>query len=259
MSPGTHRLPARAREPCQRCDPAQTLANRATRGRCPDIQLSARGGPGDVRLRISRLRLRRSTATRGAPRRCTRAEWPAIGCEFPQHVVRSREPAGSETMLTRMAELMFVEVVRRHVAIALRRARRVGWRDSADAVVGPGAASSARTAGACMDAAGSGAIRSERREQCSWSVSRRWSGVPPMQYLTQWRTARVSGSGPTRARIGKGGDDRRASSGTNRRQRSARAFKRATGHGPSAWRSARQGDVALGTRGLSAPQRPRRS
>lgn len=138
-------------------------------------------------------------------------------------------------MLTRMAELMFVEVVRRHVASISER--ETGWLAGLkDAVVGQALR-----------------VLHERPER-AWSLPelartigtsrtvliKRFSelvGLPPMQYLTQWRlqlaadqlargSAKVASIG---ARVGY--DSEAAFS---------RAFKRATGQSPSAWRSARQ-------------------
>jgi AraC-like DNA-binding protein len=158
--------------------------------------------------------------------------------EFPRHVVsESNNPRpGSDTMLTRMAELMFVEVVRRHVASL--SSRETGWLAGlSDAVVGP-------------------ALRAlhERPEQ-PWTLAtlahtvgtsrtvliERFSelvGIPPMQYLTQWRLQLAAdqlarGSGKV-ATIG-------ARVGYESEAAFSRAFKRATGQSPSAWRSARQG------------------
>jgi AraC-like DNA-binding protein len=156
--------------------------------------------------------------------------------EFPRHVVaESREPKpGSETMLTRMAELMFVEVVRRHVASL--GASETGWLAGlGDAVVGP-------------------ALRAmHERPEHAWTLNElaheigasrtvlveRFSalvGVPPMQYLTQWRLQLAAdqlarGSAKVAAIGAKVGYESEAAF--------SRAFKRATGQSPSAWRSAR--------------------
>jgi AraC-like DNA-binding protein len=157
--------------------------------------------------------------------------------EFPRHVVaESREPKpGSETMLTRMAELMFVEVVRRHVASLGNR--ETGWLAGlGDVIVGP-------------------ALRAlHERPEHAWTLAElarmigtsrtvlveRFTallGVPPMQYLTQWRLQLAAdqlarGSGKVAAIGARVGYDSEAAF--------SRAFKRATGLSPSAWRSARQ-------------------
>ena len=158
--------------------------------------------------------------------------------EFPRHVVaESDNPRpGSDTMLTRMAELMFVEVVRRHVGSL--SSRETGWLAGlSDSVVGP-------------------ALRAlHERPEHPWTLPslahtvgtsrtvlvERFSelvGVPPMQYLTQWRLQLAAdqlarGSGKVAA-IG-------ARVGYESEAAFSRAFKRATGQSPSAWRSARQG------------------
>ena len=157
--------------------------------------------------------------------------------EFPKHVVaESSNPGpGSDTMLTRMAELMFVEVVRRYVASL--SARETGWLAGlSDGVVGP-------------------ALRAlHERPEHAWTLPElasmigtsrtvlieRFSelvGVPPMQYLTQWRLQLAAdqlarGSSKVAAVGARVGYDSEAAF--------SRAFKRATGQSPSAWRSARQ-------------------
>jgi AraC-like DNA-binding protein len=154
--------------------------------------------------------------------------------EFPRHVVaESANPRpGSDTMLTRMAELMFVEVVRRHVASLSNR--ETGWLAGlSDSVVGP-------------------ALRAlHERPEHSWTLPElartigtsrtvlveRFSelvGVPPMQYLTQWRLQLAAdqlarGSAKV-ASIG-------ARVGYESEAAFSRAFKRATGQSPSAWRN----------------------
>jgi AraC-like DNA-binding protein len=163
------------------------------------------------------------------------SDWLA---EFPRQVVAesSNPRPGSETMLTRMAELMFVEVVRRHVASLSSREK--GWLAGlTDAVVGPALRALherpeqpwtlpelARTVGAS---------RTVLIERFSELV-----GVPPMQYLTQWRLQLAAdqlarGSAKV-ASIG-------ARVGYESEAAFSRAFKRATGQSPSVWRSARQG------------------
>jgi AraC-like DNA-binding protein len=158
--------------------------------------------------------------------------------QFPRQVVaESNDPRpGSETMLTRMAELMFVEVVRRHVASL--SSRETGWLAGlTDAVVGP-------------------ALRVlHERPEHTWTLPElartigtsrtvlveRFSelvGIPPMQYLTQWRLQLAAdqlarGSAKV-ATIG-------ARVGYESEAAFSRAFKRATGQSPSTWRSARHG------------------
>jgi AraC-like DNA-binding protein len=159
--------------------------------------------------------------------------------EFPRHVVaESRElRPGSDTMLTRMAELMFVEVVRRHVASLT--SHETGWLAGlADAVVAPAlrALHEHPERGWTLPelARAIGTSRTVLIDRFSDLV-----GVPPMQYLTQWRlqlaadylargTAKVATIG---ARVGYESE-----------AAFSRAFKRATGQSPSAWRNARHGE-----------------
>ena len=158
--------------------------------------------------------------------------------EFPKQVVaESNNPRpGSDTMLTRMAELMFVEVVRRHVASL--SPQETGWLAGlTDAVVGP-------------------ALRAlHERPEHAWTLPElsrtigtsrsvlveRFShlvGIPPMQYLTQWRLQLAAdhlARGSVKvATIG-------ARVGYESEAAFSRAFKRATGQSPSAWRDARTG------------------
>jgi len=159
--------------------------------------------------------------------------------EFPKHVVaESREPKpGSDSMLTRMAELMFVEVVRRHVASLSGASQHTGWLAGlGDSVVGPALRAlheRPEHAWTLVDLAREiGTSRTVLVERFTTLV-----GVPPMQYLTQWRlqlaadqlargSAKVAAIG---ARVGYDSD-----------AAFSRAFKRATGSSPAAWRKARQ-------------------
>jgi AraC-like DNA-binding protein len=157
--------------------------------------------------------------------------------EFPRQVVaESRDPRpGSDTMLTRMAELMFVEVVRRHVA-SLAPAEQ-GWLAGlADPVVGPAIRALHERPEHPWTlpelALAAGASRTVLVERFSELL-----GVPPMQYLTQWRLQLAAdqlarGSAKVAA-IG-------ARVGYESEAAFSRAFKRATGQSPAAWRKARQ-------------------
>ena len=157
--------------------------------------------------------------------------------EFPHQVVAESRlgRVGSETMLTRMAELMFVEVVRRHVEQL--SPQHAGWLAGLkDAVVGPALsqlhehpghpwtlAELARTVGAS---------RTVLAERFSHLV-----GVPPMLYLTRWRlqlaAAQLSRGSAKVAAIG-------SQVGYESEAAFSRAFKRETGLSPAAWRRARQ-------------------
>jgi AraC-like DNA-binding protein len=158
--------------------------------------------------------------------------------QFPRQVVdesRAGRP-GSETMLTRMAELLFIEVVRRYVEGL--SSRESGWLAGLeDPVVGPAlvklherphhpwtlaemarAISSSRT------------VLAERFTQLV--------GIPPMTYLARWRlqlaAERLLHSSSKVAAIG-------SSVGYDSEAAFSRAFKRETGMSPAAWRRARMG------------------
>ena len=107
--------------------------------------------------------------------------------EFPRQVVAESRlgRVGADTMLTRMAELMFIEVVRRY--LETMPPQQTGWLAGLrDPVVGP--------ALACLHgrpaedwtlvalARESGSSRTVLADRFSSIV-----GMPPMQYLTQWR------------------------------------------------------------------------
>ena len=158
--------------------------------------------------------------------------------EFPRQVVAESRTgrAGSETMLTRMAELMFVEVVRRH--LEQLPPQRTGWLAGLkDPVVGPALThlheSPARAWTLPELAQAVASSRTVLAERFTHLV-----GVPPMQYLTLWRlqlAAERLSRGPAKvAAIG-------ADVGYESEAAFSRAFKRATGQSPAAWRRARQG------------------
>jgi AraC-like DNA-binding protein len=158
--------------------------------------------------------------------------------EFPRQVVAEANDSrpGGDTVLTRMAELMFVEVVRRYVASLAPR--DTGWLAGlVDAVVGPALRAlheRPEHAWTLPELAHTiGASRTVLVERFSSLV-----GIPPMQYLTQWRLQLAAdhlarGSAKV-ATIG-------ARVGYESEAAFSRAFKRATGQSPSAWRSTRLG------------------
>jgi AraC-like DNA-binding protein len=157
--------------------------------------------------------------------------------EFPRQVVAESRAGrvGSETMLTRMAELMFIEVLRRHVEQL--PAEQTGWLAGLrDPVVAPALAQlHARPAhrwtlaGLAREVATSRTVLAERFSE----VIR----VPPMQYLTQWRlqlaAEQLAGSSAKVAAVAE-------RVGYESEAAFSRAFKRATGHAPAAWRRVRQ-------------------
>jgi AraC-like DNA-binding protein len=154
-------------------------------------------------------------------------------------VAESREPRlGSETVLTRMAEVMFIEVLR-HYAEQMP-ASRAGWLAGLiDPVIGPALtklhAQPERgwtLADLAHDCASSRSVLAERFS--------RLVGMPPMCYLKRWRlqlaaeqltrgTSKVSSVG---ARVGYESE-----------AAFSRAFKQETGMSPAAWRRAGTGGL----------------
>lgn len=142
---------------------------------------------------------------------------------------------GSETMLARMGELMFMEVLRRHMEQL--PAREGGWfAGIKDPVVGPALSAL------------------HERPEYPWTLAelarriassrtvlvKRFSqfvGIPPMLYLTRWRLQLAAeqlslGSAKVAAIATRVGYESEAAF--------SRAFKRETGLAPHAWRRARQ-------------------
>ena len=157
--------------------------------------------------------------------------------QFPRQVVaESRHGrAGSETMLTRMAELMFIEVVRRHVEQL--PPQQSGWLAGLRDPVGGPALSHLheRPAHPWTLADLARAVASSRTVLAERFA--RLVGVPPMAYLTQWRlqlAAEKLSSGS--AKVAAIADQ----VGYESEPAFSRAFKRATGQSPAAWRRARQ-------------------
>ena len=158
--------------------------------------------------------------------------------EFPRQVVAESRAArvGSETMLTRMAELMFVEVVRRY--LEQLPPQRTGWLAGLrDPVVGPALAQLHERPAhpwTLLDLARAvGSSRTVLVERFSGVI-----GMPPMQYLTQWRlqlaAERLSSGSAKVAAVG-------AEVGYESEAAFSRAFKRATGQSPASWRRTRPG------------------
>ena len=156
--------------------------------------------------------------------------------QFPdQVVVESRMGrVGRETMLTRMAELMFIEVVRHHIE---ELPPHDGWLAGLmDPVVGPALSSMHERRAFPWTLA-------ELARTCATSRSvlverfSRLAGVPPMLYLKRWRLQLAAeqlshGTAKISAIATRVGYESEAAF--------SRAFKQETGMSPAAWRRARQ-------------------
>ena len=157
---------------------------------------------------------------------------------FPRQVVEESRAgtAGSETMLTRMAELMFIEVIRQHLQGIPGEQR--GWLAGLhDPVIGLALtkihAEPARSWTLAELARVTRSSRSVLAERFTGIV-----GVPPMQYLMKWRLQLAAeqlatGSAKVAAVATSVGYDSEAAF--------SRAFKRETGLSPGAWRQSRSG------------------
>lgn len=153
--------------------------------------------------------------------------------EFPRQVVAESKlgRVGADTMLTRMAELMFIEVVRRY--LEKMPPQQTGWLAGLrDPVVAP--------AIACMHArpAEDWTLVSLAREAGSSRtvLADRFSavvGIPPMQYLTQWRIQLAANAlTSSRAKVAAVASQ----VGYASEAAFSRAFKRATGQSPAEYR-----------------------
>jgi AraC-like DNA-binding protein len=156
---------------------------------------------------------------------------------FPAQAVRESRAArmGRDTMLTRMAELMFIEVVREYIESL--GTGQTGWLAGLrDPVVGVALARMHERpahpwslAALAREAAVSRSVLAERFTHVV--------GVPPMQYLAQWRLQMAADL------LARGGDKVAAVStrvGYESEAAFSRAFKRATGTSPAEWRKRRK-------------------
>ena len=143
--------------------------------------------------------------------------------------------AGAETVLTRLAELMFIEVLRRYLDELAPG--QVGWLAGLrDETVGPALALLHARPGHDWTlaelAAGVASSRSKLAERFTLLV-----GQPPMQYLAQWRMQvaanRLIESSAKVAAVG-------SEVGYDSEAAFSRAFKKATGLAPGAWRTTRR-------------------
>lgn len=156
--------------------------------------------------------------------------------QFIQHAVAESKGhrVGSQTVLTKLSELMFLDIVRRYLEAL--PADRAGWLGALrDPVVGRSIAllHERPTHPWTVEelARASGASRSALAERFTASV-----GVPPMQYLAQWRIQLAAG---LLARSNAGIAAIAAEVGYDSEAAFNRAFKKAVGLAPGAWRRSR--------------------
>lgn len=168
---------------------------------------------------------------------------PSVGggwlATLPEQVLREwRDPKpGSVTVLTRLAEVMFIEVLRQHIATIGFDER--GWLAALrDPLVGA-ALSKLHEQPAhpwtlhelANEVAASRSVLAERFADVV--------GIPPMQYLTQWRHQLAADLlRRSRAKV----SAIAAQVGYDSEAAFSRAFKRATGLSPGAYRTRRQAE-----------------
>ena len=143
--------------------------------------------------------------------------------------------AGADCVLTRLAELMFIDVLRRYLDEL--PAGQTGWLAGLrDAVVGQALTLLHARPGDDWTLA---ALARESASSRS-NLTRRFTqlvGQPPMQYLAQWRmqvaASLLANSGAKVAAVG-------SEVGYDSEAAFSRAFKKATGLAPGSWREARR-------------------
>jgi AraC-like DNA-binding protein len=163
-----------------------------------------------------------------------------------EHLIRvavvesSARKAGSETMLSRLSELLFIEVVRTYCATLPIETK--GWLAGLrDEMIG-------RTLSVLHDRPAEAWSLEDLAKEVGLSRSvlaerfHAYVGTPPMQYLARWRmqlaASALSGTNQTLAevaeRVGYGSETALS-----------RAFKRLVGVTPSAWREGVRPDVSF--------------
>jgi AraC-like DNA-binding protein len=153
----------------------------------------------------------------------------------------AQKSAGSETVLARLSELMFIEVVRRYAGEASLEG---GWLSGLrDRLVGRSLsllhADPARDWTIDDLARATGTSRSVLAERFHALV-----GIPPMQYLARWRMQIAAGLISGGANVAEAA----AEVGYGSEATFSRAFKKVVGASPSAWRSRRGQASAAGGR-----------
>jgi len=156
--------------------------------------------------------------------------------QFIQHAVTEStgHRVGSQTVLTKLSELMFLEIVRRYLEAL--PADRTGWLGALrDPVVGRAITlvheRPAHPWTVEELARASGASRSALAERFTATV-----GVPPMQYVAQWRIQLAAG---LLVRSNAGLAAIASEVGYESEAAFNRAFKKAVGRAPGAWRRSR--------------------
>jgi len=176
-------------------------------------------------------------------------EWLARFVDLAVDEMRAARPA-SATVLARLSELLFIEVVRRHVSSL--PAGQSGWLGGLrDEFVGKALARlHGRPDGAWtlhQLAREVGLSRSALAERFARLV-----GEPPMRYLLRWRLQR----GAVRLAAGASVVEASAESGYASEAAFSRAFKKALGESPAAWARARRRAAGLGGPDEAARPRP---
>lgn len=156
--------------------------------------------------------------------------------QFPRQVVEESRAgrAGSETMLTRMAELMFIEVIRKHLTTIPEEQQ--GWLAGLrDPIVGPALSKLHEEPGRDWSLAELARVtrssRSVLAERFTTIV-----GLPPMQYLTRWRLQLAA---EMLRRTSSKVASIASAVGYESEAAFSRAFKRETGASPAVWRQSR--------------------
>ncbi len=165
-----------------------------------------------------------------------------LGTFARQVVAESRAPrAGSDSVLARLAELMFIEVLRRHVEQL--PPGQAGWLAGLrDPVVGRALALlHERPAHAWSLAELAGAVASSRSRLAERFTA--FVGEPPIQYLARWRMQLAAGRlATTSAKVAAVG----AEVGYESEAAFSRAFKKVVGVSPAAWRAQKVGGARAG-------------
>ncbi|MGH7678864.1 MAG: AraC family transcriptional regulator, partial [Gemmatimonadaceae bacterium] len=159
--------------------------------------------------------------------------------QLPTQVVAESRTVGGrvgrETVLTRMAELMFIEGVRHH--LEQPASAPAGWLAGlVDSVVGPALSQLHERPGHSWTLAELARTTAASRTVLSERFSR-VIGVPPMLYLKRWRlqlaAERLARSSAKVATVA-------TQAGYESEAAFSRAFKQETGLSPASWRRARQ-------------------